>query len=352
MSLKAFVKTQILKLNFNKNRKKNIFDENHSELYKLNADAEKGCNNSYYFSGHSQNGQNIIIRLGERGQANSETWFAYSDLNGANYICAHQDAEKDQTMIAVSCIEPGKRWKIQYSGGITPGTITPQNIWRNPKGIRVIPTVFEGEFTASMPIFDFSTHMDSKGFVSAIAHEKWSKKFFEQFSQNNQVYYEQQGRLKGVLNLSGKKTEIDMFSFRNHSFGKRDWNSMDRHIRLCALTENDQLLSINMVGNTLIKELQSGYIAYKDKTNCLDSCTSMKTIGIDGNIPNKFDIMAKFVDGRKTVIRCEKQSVFEFLLDNGNYTIFEGIARFDINGTKAYGIIEFGYNADSSRWLR
>lgn len=351
MSLKTFIKGLIIKSSLQKNRKKNPFDEKYSELYRLNEQAEKTSSNSYYFSGHASNGQSLVFRLGERGQSDSEIWLVYNDGIGNDYICVHQNAEHDQTMIDVSCVEVGRKWKIQFTGGITPGTKTPHNIWSNPKGIRIIPTVFDGEFTATQSIFDFSHHMDTRPITRALAQENCSKSALEEVSNNNQVHYEQSGRLKGVLNLSGKKIEIDMPAIRDRSYGKRDWNYIDRHIRICALTDN-QTVNICMVGHPSIKELQIGYIISNGKVVCLDSCTAMHKISADGKVPAKFEILAKFIGGRKLVIKCENQSVFEFPFDNGTYTIYEGIAKFDINGTKARGIIQFGYNSDNSRWMK
>ena len=351
MSFKTFIKMLFIKSSLDKNQGRKHYDENYSELYKLDENADKSLQNSYYFSGHSSTGQSLVFRLGERNQSNSEIWFAYSDGIGNDYICAHQNAEHDQTMIDVSCVEPGKKWKIQFTGGITPGTKTPLNIWSNPKGIRIIPTVFDGEFTATQKIFDYSKDMDTRPIARALAQEKSSKPILEEISNNNQVYYEQSGILKGVLNLSGKKIEIDMPVIRNRSFGKRDWNNMDRHIHICALT-NNQTVNINMVGYSSIKELQAGYIINNNKVVCLDSCTSMEEISTDGKISSKFEFLAKFMGGKKLVIKCEKQSVFEFPFDNGIYTIYEGTAKFDINGTKARGVIQFGYNSDNSRWIK
>lgn len=348
MSFKTLFDTLIIKSSLDKIKKKIFFDENKSELYKLSEQSDKTAHNSYYFSGHGSNGQSLVFRLGENGQSNSEIWFAYNDGVGNDYICAHQIAERDQTMIDVSCVEAGKKWKIQFSGGITSGTKTPLNIWSNPKGIRIIPTVFDGEFTATEKIFSYSKHVDTKPVARAFAQGKWSKSIIEKLFNNGQVYYEQFGRLKGVLNLSGKKVDIDMPAIRSHFYGTKELNLSDRYIRLCTLTDN-QTININMMKNQNIKGLQLGYIISNGQFVCLDSCTDLNGFFDDNKVPEKFEILAKFTDGRKLVIKFQKNSVFEFPLDNGTYMICEGIGKFEINGVKARGIIEFGYNPEKNQ---
>ncbi|HEY8390485.1 MAG TPA: hypothetical protein VIL26_05995 [Clostridia bacterium] len=346
MTIQAFLKMQIIKKYLNKIKSKKHFDADSSEQYKLDPKAEEKSHNSHYFSGHGINGQSLVFRLGEISNNDSEIWFAYSDGTGNNYICAHQKAESDQTVINITCIEPGKKWKIQFSGGIIQDTKTPLNIWSNPKGVRVIPAVFDGEFVADHDIFDFNTQMDVTPMARAITlMPKFPKQFLKELKENNNpVYYEQKGKIQGVLNISGKKIVIDLPAVRTHAYGKRDLNVQNRHIRIYAFTNNNQFININLLGHSQIKELQSGYKIINDKIVCLDSCTSIQEIPSDGKVPARFEILASFLDGKKLVVKCEKECQFEFPFENGSYTVYEGLAKFDINGTRARGVIEFGYN--------
>lgn len=339
MSISTIIKTQAIKTFLNKQKKK-PFDEKLSELYTLSDGAPNNQSNSYYFSGHSKDGQSIIVRLGQKGSGNNEVWFGYHDLLNNNFICAHQILQ-NQTLIETTCLQAGKKWKVQYSGGVIQGTKTPSNIWANLKGTRIIPTVFDGEFTATSNIFEYSKHIDSKAIAKSLAHQQWDKQTFQDFINSQQVYYEQAGRLQGELNLGGKKTEIDMPAIRNRAYGLRDLSHLKSHIAFHILTENDQTISFHLVYSE-IGQLQVGFISYGDKNISLNSVNLDETL--TDTIPNNFKFLAKFTDNKKLVIQCEKQTEFDFSYDDDGYKITQSIAKFDINGTKARGVIHFGNN--------
>ncbi len=341
MPIKTFLKTQAIKALLNKDKKK-PFDESYAEFYTLSEDAPKNQNNSYYFSGHSKDGQSIIMRLGQRGSGNSEIWFAYRDLLDNNFICAHQILI-NQTLIETSCLQAGKKWKIQYSGGVLQGVKTPENIWSSLKGARIIPTVFDGEFTAGAKIFEFSKHINTKAVARTLAVQKLDMQKFINFFDNRQVFYEQAGRLQGVLNLGGKKTEIDMPAIRNRAYGLKDLKKIKRYIVFYILTENSQAISIHLI-DCQIGKIQIGYKLSDAKTVCLDRVISPEQIPIKDIIPSRFVFLAKFLDGKKLVIKCQKETEFEFTYDDDGYTVLQSAAKFDINGIKARGIIHLGRN--------
>lgn len=193
------------------------------------------------------------------------------------------------------------------------------------------------------------------------------KVFFANLKENHQVHYEQTGEIKGELTLNGKKKEIKLKAVRDHSYGKRDWNYMDRHIWLMALMEDGTALNISMVRYPAINELQSGYFisgnvadseddpgiysATNKKPICLDSVTPMDEIECSGGVPQEFDLNAKMADGRILNILCKKEIEYIFPFEDGAYTIHEGIGSFAFGGIKGRGILEFGFNKDRTRWL-
>jgi hypothetical protein len=341
MSIKTFLKTQAIKAFLNKNKKK-PFDENYAEFYTLSEDAPINYNNSYYFTGHSKDGQSIIIRLGERASGNNEIWFAYRDLLDNDFICAHQ-VLTNQTLIETACLQAGEKWKIQYSGGVLQGVRTPENLWNNLKGTRVIPAVFDGEFTASNKIFEFSKHINTKAVAKILAAQQLDMPKLISFFNNQQVFYEQAGRLQGVLNLGGKKTEIDMPAIRNRAYGIKDLSKIKKHIGFYILTENNQTISIHLI-DCQIGQVQIGYKSSDGKTVCLDRIISSDQIPIKDIIPISFEFLAKFLDGKKLVIKCQKETEFEFSYDDDGYIVLQSAAKFDINGAKARGIIHLGRN--------
>ena len=365
-------------------KKKNPFDQYFSEHFQLPQGADSSMNNSYYFSGHDQLGNSLLFRLGQRGGGEYEVWFAIKDSDGGVFVNRNQSFKLIKSKgnsqannntyhkpeVTVSCLETGKKWAFSFEGEtyrVNPGQnkITKQ---LNDK-VRIN---FKGIFDASSDIFEFSRHMDSGVLAKAIAREKWNRSFFKNINNNHQTHYEQAGEISGILTLNREERNIRIRAIRDHSFGKRDWDYMDRHIWILALLENGDVLNISMVRYPAVRELQSGYLIsghiagnsngnldssascnfQKNSTVCLYRSTSIDEIECSGYVPDKLNLFVTLSDGTNLNVFCEKELELIFPFDNGVYTIHEGIGHFKCNGIKGRGIIEFGFNKDPSRWGR
>lgn len=60
MNLKEKFKVSFITKSIDKTKKKNPFNVSYSELYQLPQDADYSMNNSYYFSGHDQEGNSLF----------------------------------------------------------------------------------------------------------------------------------------------------------------------------------------------------------------------------------------------------------------------------------------------------
>lgn len=364
MNLKEKFKVSFITKSIDKTKKKNPFNESYSELYQLPQDADYSMNNSYYFSGHDQEGNSLFFRLGKRGGGAHEVWFALKDTSGDIYFNKWQvfygsnkpteySESNNDTNASVTCIETGKKWGFRFKGKMSKAVLD-ENMAAISSG-HDIDVAFEGVFYASSSIFEFSRHMDTAPIARALAREKWSKSFLINLKENHQVHYEQLGDITGNLSLNGQSINIKIQAVRDHSYGKRDWAYMDRHIWLMALMENGEALNVNMVRYPAVNELQTGYLISKvNKSNpvCIDSATSMDELECSGRVPKEFHFTALMSNGRTFYISCKKELEYIFPFSNGDYTIHEGIGSFSCNGIKGRGIIEFGFNKDQMRWTR
>ena len=336
------IKYSIMKSQIEKRKQQHPFDMEYAERYEIPAGESNHPNNSYYFSLHDTHGTSLLFRLAKRGDR-EELWFIYHDKNSNSY-CNCDMLATAESCAEVQCLEVGKQWLFKFSGPMIPVE----------KGENATPVManFEGVFTSTAPIFDFSRHADTAPTARALAKEKWSKNFRKALSENHQTHYEQAGQVKGVLRLDEKEININMRAMRDHSFGKREWKYMDRHVWLTALLETGEILNVNMVRYPAIFELQHGYLERAGKYTCLDSITTMDEITLLGDIPNPLVCEFKLVDGRIFTLVCEKEIEVVCPFDQGDYTILEGIGSFRVNGVKGRGIIELGYNGDKNRWTR
>lgn len=341
MAIVEKLKKRIIRSSLESRKKKNPFDESFAESFQLEPGAGTDRNNSYYFSCHDISGNSLFFRLGLRGGGDREIWFAYKDMHGNAFVNTEQLDAAGRIGAGVKCLENGSKWEFSFEGSLrrTMGEGTP-----------LLDASFKGVFTASAPIFEFSAHMDPEPMTAALAGEKWGKNFKAELEANHQTHYEQAGDVEGVLTLGGGRTEIDMPAVRDHSFGKRDWSYMDRHVWLMALLSNGAALNVSMVRYPIVKGIQSGYYTADKKTTCLRRATPMAELPCTGDVPDSFSCEVELSDGRVFTLHCAKETEFAFPFDGGAYTIWEGVGSFEMPGASGRGILEFGFNQDSGRW--
>src|SRR5665647_365506 len=90
MNLKEKFKVSFITKSIDKTKKKNPFNESYSELYQLPQDADYSMNNSYYFSGHDQEGNRLFFRLGKRRCGAQELRYAIKDTSRHIYFNKRQ----------------------------------------------------------------------------------------------------------------------------------------------------------------------------------------------------------------------------------------------------------------------
>ena len=345
MKFKERIKKFIIKRSIEQKKKNNPFNEQAAENFSLAADAQNNQNNSYYFSCHDAAGVSLLFRLGLRGGGFREIWFAYKDNAGNAYVNIQMLDETGKFPAYTVCLETGAKWEFSFTGKLKAVAVN-----GNAKNDLPVDASFTGVFTAATPIFEFSHHMDAEPLARALAKEKWEKGFQTELAENHQTHYEQQGNVAGTLCIGGVTQELNLPAMRDHSFGKRDWSYMDRHIWLMALLPNGGALNVNMVRYPAVRGLQTGYYIENKKTTCVYGVSSMDELECTGKVPEVFAYTVTLSDGRNFTVHCKKELEWEFPFDDGAYTIHEGVGSFELEGIRGRGILEFGFNGDSARW--
>ncbi len=336
MNIIFHLKRWLIRRSLNKRRLSSPFVVDPAENYSLSSDADKNQSNSYYFSCHDMKGNSLLLRYAKRGGNQTEVWFAYKDADGNAYVNDKQHYTGECATAGVNCKKPGEIWSFFYDGEL-----------RNINTQKICTANFNGTFTAEGEIFEFGHHLDSDIMAKAIAKEKWSKAFFKSINENNQIHYEQQGSVSGTLCIDGKSTDYVLPAMRDHSYGKRDWNYMNKYFWLMALFEDGSSFNANMVSYPAVKSIQTGYFVLGNDTVCVQDARILEDVK-SNTVPDKFTFEA-VAGGRKVSITCKKETEFVFAFNDGEYIIYEGIGTFELDGKKARGVLEFGYNGDASR---
>ncbi len=347
MSLKRRLKEAIMVHSIKKKNKKEPFIAEIAEHHQLPQESTKLDTNSYYFSAHDLKGNSVFLRRAERGDQTIEVWVAYKK-NDVIYTNKEQVYPLYKAPVTVQCVETAKTWKASYKGDIYKAETDNKGIAKvSGKALKAnIEMIFE----ATSEIFDFTYHLNPKLMAKTLANETWDKTFQKNMKENQQRHYEQQGIVTVDIDIEGSKERLTLTAMRDHSFGRRDWNYMDRHMWLMALMGDEESLNVNMVSYPHMKNLKTGYYENKGKVNNIEIFSSLESFELTGNVPKelKYDIILE--NGLAFHIDAIKELEIKFPFDNGNYTICEGIGTFDINGYPARGILEFGFNKDKKRW--
>ncbi len=337
MNIFYLLKKALILRNLEKRRSAHPFNAREAELYTIPNDADDYQNNSYYFSCHDRAGTSLLIRHAQRGAKSIEVWFAYRNAAGRAVISGKQLYDAREAPTAVRCIEPGKQWAFSYDGEA-----------QELHGGQPVMVKLDAVFDASGGIFEFGHDVDARVMAEAIAKEKWSRAYFTELQANDQVHYEQPGRATGTLSLNGEQTALDLPAMRDHSFGKRDWGYMNKHFWLMALLEDGRQLNANMVSYPVLK-LMTGYYEDGGKVTGVAEARILEDLVKPHEVPEAFTFDVKLVDGRALRVACRREEVFPFPFADGDYTIYEGVGAFELDGAKGRGILEFGWNGDVSR---
>lgn len=326
-------KTLFMKKMIAKKQKAQPFDYEAGESFALSVNDDPTINNSYYFSAHGVNTkESLYCRLGIRN-CHSEVWFFYSD--GIDRYVLKDMLHKQTVPLKVFKSESG--WKVQYQGKLVRGDG------------KEVSANFDGEYASDQPPVDFFSHMSPVRTAKAMAGEKWKKSFFAEVQNNNQVHYEQTGRLRGALKIDGELHQIDLPCVRDHSFGKRDWNYMNNHLWLMAVNETSQL-NFSMVSYPAMTILEVGnFKAAKSSMAYMIDASYDRAEVAKGKAPDKMELSVVLDNKRKLNITVKKTDEESYLFQNGDYLLIEGVAEFTIDGEKYRGILEVGFNKEKSR---
>ena len=338
MNIRRSLKTAFIRHNLNKRRLSCPFIVDEAEHFSLPPDADDNQSNSYYFSGHDQQGVSLLFRFAKRGQDQTEIWFAYKDADGNAYVNEKQLYIDDNVPADVRCVETGRVWTFSFQAEL-----------RDKTSGKTVNAHFDGTFTSAGDAFEFGHHVDARIMAKAIADQKWSRRFFTELKENDQVHYEQPGRMEGTLVIGGKSVNISLPAMRDHSYGKRDWNYMNRHFWLMALFEDGSSLNASMVGYPVLRELQTGYMIFKEGRTCVESAQIVGDV-VPNAVPEAFVCRVTLLDGTVLKLKCTKETQLEFSFCDGGYTIYEGIGSFELDGMKGRGVLEFGWNRDPLRY--
>ena len=324
------LKKALMTRTIDKRNKQHPFDCSYAENFSIEGQTDSLLNNSYYFSAHNEE-MSVFARLGKR-VTTDETWFAVY-LGGKLYSLEQEYFPAGKSPVIVEKFGPD--WCLSYQGLLNEHD----------------EITFRATFAATQKIIDFTTDMPAARMATGIANEAWNKSFFTELQNvSGQCHYEQEGTLSGQMTLNGKTIDFQLPCVRDHSFGKRDWNYMNNHLWLMAVSPTNQF-NYSFVSYPVLSALEVGN--YRDETGThfmLQADLDLRKIA-NGTIPKELSFSVKLDNTQTIPVTAKTLAGVTYRFAENQYILHENIAEFQIAGNTCRGILEIGFNNDNNRFF-
>jgi len=350
------IKTALMKFAMEQKRRKDPFDGKRADLFELPAGAGSMINNSYFFGANGPDGHSLIMRVGHRNGCEDEVFVIYITPDGRFYTQEQQRYPTQSSPLRVSCIVPEEHFHIDFDGNL-----------RDTTSGALLPTRFSLDFHARLPIFDAMQHSDFRGMAMAFARARWNRDFFREVGGDTgmgdkrrgdqikdnipQRHYEQAGQFVGQLTLGDSQTSINLPGSRDHAYGKRDWNYMCCHVWIMVTTARGETFNFSLVSYPKVKNVFCGYcnVGY-DRDYSIVDYRMVEYNHREGQAPDRMVVDCTLSNGRTVRLTTLREYNQRLEFDHGNFYFQEGVGEADIDGVKARGSLEFGFNRDPQRW--
>ncbi len=313
------------------------FDYEEAEKFTLSPNGDGSFNNSYYFSAHSYEKQeSLYTRLGLRDDGSAEVWVYYC-IGEKRYVLKDNLFKAEESPLKV--IKENGIWTFTFEGDLT-----------DLEGNKLKASM-NCKYLSQQEAIDFFYHMPTVRVATAMAQDDWDKNYFSGIKENNSVHYEQEGVLIGKAIIGDLEYEIDLPCLRDHSYGRRVWNYMNNHVWIAGLSKDCQF-NFSMVSYPSLSVLEVGHLREKDRgVEFVTKAHYDRNLIVQNQVPQNLELDLEINGKRNIKVSVNLLHGEEYIFGNGDYRFIEGIAELDVDGIKCRGILEIGFNKDTSRFM-
>ncbi|XP_052812980.1 uncharacterized phosphotransferase YvkC-like isoform X2 [Mya arenaria] len=242
-------------------------------------------------------------------------------------------------------IEPMRSWRVTYNGLLRLGLhCEPES--PKPKNLLNVKLSFKWECVCDP--FNFDVDLCHDLLAEAVAKETWNKEFWDKLRGKHQTHYEQCGELSGTIEVEGHKPQrVFLKSFRDHTFGVRNWEMFERYAVHYIWIEEVGIMamvaSLWMPG--YITRLKSGYLMYANGVTYPVTAVNFDLEGVtrERNPPEKYSFTFEAADivYHVDVIAVVTPEVYHYTTRTSR--VLERFSTYTVNGKPARGLTEYHY---------
>jgi hypothetical protein len=159
------------------------------------------------------------------------------------------------------------------------------------------------------------------------------------FERIGSQHYEQTGSYEGRIVLDGETYSVGpCFGHRDHSWGIRDWSSVNRYRLFCCGFSNE--LAFNLWEAKVDgKDFMRGYVFDGTRNSAVVQSRVRTIFQDDGRTPVSATIELEDDEGRKYEIECRVLGCVQF--PPKECILYETVAEMRCNGKVSWGLLEY-----------
>ncbi|KAI6177415.1 hypothetical protein M3Y97_00904500 [Aphelenchoides bicaudatus] len=255
-----------------------------------------------FFNGANKDGVYLALGFAQRQQDVANVFlvlriphigtFVNEELLRTSNIKTQDDKEfyKTPSGFQIHCVEPMKRWHVQFKGNLVRAFELRQNLKQvgedepHSEDIQRFNCSFDWTWEASGKFivkhyltslkqiysgecFNFDTDVSPDLIAHSLALEPWTLEMFKKLESSHQTHYEQFGKLSGDLLIDGQKHDFQITSMRDHTIAPyRRWTDIRRYIMIVFHLEDGTCINSMAISmpDVVFSHLHFGYMIKPD----------------------------------------------------------------------------------------
>ena len=210
---------------------------------------------------------------------------------------------------------------------------------------------FTSKFDCDDEFFNKNSYITKESLFESFKNETHYKEKIEELKANNNVSYSQKGILKGRMILEGQSSTFELSCIKIHKYGLIDYSTINNHIDLTVF-EKEFYVNYTLLSQQNLTLFENGvYLNNKQDLQYLAQTTFEKQLFTRGTAPTYLNITMQFENEKETTLHLKKIEEIEIDLQEEQYKLIISVVEVLMEGEKYRGILECGYNSDSSKWF-